>query len=486
MTAATTLVEWAHTRRRRWTDEPLPKPAVRRGREVQEVREVLETLWVPEVPAASQAAPAVSGVQEVPEVFEVLEVPPAPGVPEVWEVPGVLGVAQTPADALPAFENSEVLSLAADITPWQADASANVSDISPNLDVAPRAKWTDVLSRVNWKSFVPRVKWPAMSRARSTDAPERAGGFLSAAGAVALKTWTLVVSVLERVRPLGEPSLRWLARGAALVSATAVLMLFMVHRADLFSGFDRAALVSRFQQIDLSKIDLSSHFDRVKQKVTEATTPPAPPPPPPLPRGMGRLTISSSDDAPLVFVDGKPRGKAPVTVILVAGNHRLQLRSVKGSIEKTVRVDAGESSELDESIFPGWVAVSAAVDLTLSENGRALKKDERGWAILAPGPHEIHLDNEQLGIHETRKVVVTPGDATRLSLAPQNSTLTITTNEPAEIWIDGTSVGEAPISDAPMTLGMHDVRVRSAAHEKWLRVRVTSRPAEMKVDLTAE
>jgi hypothetical protein len=483
MTAATTLVEWAHTRRRRWTDESLPKPEVRKGREVQELREVLE---VQEVPGVLE----VPGIPEVPEVLEVLEgleILPAPGVPEVWEVPGVLGLAQTPApDALPSFENSEVLSLAADITPWHADATANVSDISASLDVAPRSKWTDVLSRVNWKSFVPRVKWPAMSRGRSTDAPERAGGFLSAAGAAARKTWTLIVSILERVRPLGEPSVRWLARGAALVSTTAVLMLLMVHRADLFSGFDGAALVSRFQQIDLSKIDLSSHLDRVKQKVTEATTPPAPPPPPPLPHGMGRLTISSSDDTPLVFVDGKPRGKAPVTVILVAGNHRLLLRSAKGSIEKTVRVDAGESSEMDESIFPGWVAVSAAVDLTLSENGRALKKDERGWAILAPGPHEIHLDNEPLGIHETRRVVVTPGDATRLSLAPQNSTLSISTNEPAEIWIDGTSVGEAPISDAPMTLGWHDVRVRSAAHEKWLRVRVTSRPAEMKVDLTAE
>jgi len=35
-------------------------------------------------------------------------------------------------------------------------------------------------------------------------------------------------------------------------------------------------------------------------------------------------------------------------------------------------------------------------------------------------------------------------------------------------------------------LGMHDVRVRSASHEKWLRVRVTTQPAQLNVDLTAE
>jgi hypothetical protein len=162
------------------------------------------------------------------------------------------------------------------------------------------------------------------------------------------------------------------------------------------------------------------------------------------------------------------------------------LRSAKGSVERTIHVDAGESSEIDESIFPGWVAVSAAVDLTLSENGRTLKRDERGWAILSPGPHDIHLDNDQLGIHETRKVVVTPGDTTRLSLAPQTSTLSIAANEPAEVWIDGTSVGEAPIAEAQLTLGMHDVRVRSAAHERWLRVRVTLHPVQLNVDMTAE
>jgi len=396
-------------------------------------------------------------------------------VPEVWEVPGILGSAQTPAPEVPAHQNAELLSLAADIEPWQPAQSAAVPDVAAN--VAPRAKW-------NWKSFVPRVA--LLSRAKSTDTTGAAGGFLGACRNAALKTWTLIVSVLERVRPLGAPSVRWLTRGAALVSTASVVMLFLVHRGDLFSGFNRDTLVNKFEQIDLSQIDLSSHLDRVKQKVTAATTRPAPPPPPPLPHGMGRLTIASSNDDPLVFVDGKQRGKAPVTVILLAGTHKLLLRSAKGSIEKTVRVDAGESSELDESIFPGWVAVAAAVDLTISENGRALKKDERGWAILSPGPHEIHLDNDQLGIHETRKVVVTPGDATRLALAPQSSTLSIATNEPAEIWVDGTSVGEAPLTEAPMALGMHDVRIRSAAHEKWLRVRVTLRPVQMNVDLTAE
>jgi hypothetical protein len=479
MTAATTLAEWAHARRRRWTDEPLARPEVRSVREVQEVREVLDTLWVPEIP-----------VSEVPEPFEI---PPAPGVREIWEASGVLGVAETPAlDDVPSFQDTEVLSLAADITPWPAADSRVAAPVPEHVDDARRAKWSDLVARLNFKSFLPRLKWPAILSRRepSTDTTERTGGVVGAGSTALQKTGRLIASALQRVRPLGEPSLRWLTRGAALVSTTSVLILVMVNRADLFSGFDRTKLVSRFQQIDLSRIDVSSQVDRVKKTVTAAAanaTRPAPPPPPrKLPPGVGELTITSSNDNPMVILDGKARGKAPVTLRLPAGTHHMLLRSTNGSIERTIRVDSGEFSEIDESIFPGWVAVSAAVDLTLRENGRTLKRDERGWAILSPGPHEIHLDNDQLGIHETRKVVITPGDATRVSLAPQTSTLTITANEPAEVWIDGTSVGEAPITDAQLTLGTHDVRLRSASHDRWKRVRVTMNPTQLNVDMTAE
>jgi len=303
----------------------------------------------------------------------------------------------------------------------------------------------------------------------------RAGGsFAATLGSYAVKAASGVgrvgVGALEDVGPWSDVALWCLTRGAALVSTASVLMLLTLHRADFMP-----------------------HWNRLTQTVAggvaaaAAATRPAPPPPPvPLPAGSGRLVIASSDGSPQVVIDGKPRGLAPVTVILPAGTHRLLVRGVKGSVERTVRLEAGETMDINEEIYPGFVAVSSAVDLTFSENGKSLKRDERGWAILPPGPHDIRLDNNQLGIHETRHVVVTPGDATRISLAPPASTLSIAANEPAEVWVDGTSLGELPVTDAPMKIGMHDVRVRSASHEKWLRVRVTTQPAQLNVDLTAE
>jgi hypothetical protein len=154
-------------------------------------------------------------------------------------------------------------------------------------------------------------------------------------------------------------------------------------------------------------------------------------------------------------------------------------------VERTITVQAAETTEVDESIFPGWVALTAQVDVSLSEGGHLLKRDERGWAILPPGPHDIHLDNNALGVHEVRHVVVTPGDTTRVSFAPHTSTISLTTNELADVWIDGKSYGQAPLVDQPIGIGVHDVRVRSAAHERWLRVRATVQPLTINVDLTA-
>lgn len=286
------------------------------------------------------------------------------------------------------------------------------------------------------------------------------------AGATGIATiaGAALVAVLDQAETLRDSWVEWLMRGAAIVSTVSVVMLLAVNRGELFA-----------------------RWDDVAGMVVAAASRPAPPPPPAgPPPGSGRMTIASTSEGALVFVDGAPHGTAPVTIDLAAGAHRVLLRSPQGSVERAVRIRSGESTEIREAIFPGWIALSTPIDLALSEAGRPLKRDERGWAILAPGPHDIQLDNRTLGVHEVRHVVVTPGDTTRLSFAPHASTLSLTTNELAEVWIDGRSFGQAPLVDQPISLGVHDVRVRGALHERWLRVRATVQPLQVNVDLTVD
>jgi hypothetical protein len=199
---------------------------------------------------------------------------------------------------------------------------------------------------------------------------------------------------------------RWMMRAAATVSVVSVVW---------FIGINRDEVATRWNRLQMALNTLQARAVAFFPRPAEPPRPSGPP------EGSGRLNVVSSSGNAQVIVDGTPAGFVPLTIDLPAGPHRVVLESLKGSIERSMKIQAGEIAQLDEAIFPGWLAVTAPVDLTLSEDGRLLQRDERGWAILAPGPHAIHLDNRDLRVHEVRHVVVKPGDTTWLSLIPRTS-----------------------------------------------------------------
>jgi hypothetical protein len=357
LAAATTLVEWAHQRRQRWTDQPLhvePRPQealeALEAHEVHEVHEVLQSpAMLTEHEPAQEFAPLPQFAEafQVPEVLEVHELYEVPEVhDEVPEIPPFLEIPQA-AEVPMHLEPAHVEPLVESRSLFQfAETRASVSE--PDGDLAERAASIGFGGRV-------------------LDVLRAGGSHTLAAGGFALKGAARVgefaSDAIEGVGPLGDVALWCLTRGAALVSTASVLMLLTLNRADLFS-----------------------RWNRLTETVAAAAAATRPQPPPPIvfPAGSGRLIITSSEDKPQVIVDGKAFGPAPVTLFLSAGAHRLLVRGPKGSVERTLHDDAGETAELNEEIYPGWVAVASAVDLTFTENGRTLKRDERGWAILPP------------------------------------------------------------------------------------------------------
>jgi hypothetical protein len=163
----------------------------------------------------------------------------------------------------------------------------------------------------------------------------------------------------------------------------------------------------------------------------------------------GRLVVTSPSSVAQVFVDGKPRGVTPLTLDgLMAGKHTVMLQNQNGSVEQTVTVGGSETAQLDQTIFPGWVSIVAPVELIISEGTRSLRLDDRSQVMLPPGPHELLLANRALG-YGTRHVDVRPGETTR-SIAPPSSKATFTATAPAEVWLDGKSVGQTPLIDLPV------------------------------------
>ena len=204
-----------------------------------------------------------------------------------------------------------------------------------------------------------------------------------------------------------------------------------------------------------------------------------------LKKPSGRLVVSSASASARVLVDGTMRGMTPLTLNdLSVGAHVVRIESPKGSVERSVTVAAGETSQVEETIFPGWLLVNAPIEITINEGTRVIRLDDRGQAMLSPGPHELRLENRTLGYQEVRQVEVRPGETARLSIVPPRSTVNITATAPADVWLDGVAVGQTPLADLPVEIGTHDVRLKSATGERRLSTVVTVNPLDLNVDFS--
>jgi PEGA domain-containing protein len=180
-------------------------------------------------------------------------------------------------------------------------------------------------------------------------------------------------------------------------------------------------------------------------------------------KGAGSVRVTTTPAGARVTVDGKPHGVTPVTVNdLSPGNHEVTLESSAGTVRRTVTVATNQTAQLEESIFSGWLAVYAPFEIVISETNRVLRPDERGQILLPPGLHDLRVSNRTLGYEGTWNVEIKPGATTNLRVTPEPSKLTVTSPEPAEVWVDGTKVGDTPLNAAPVPLGTHDVLVKRA------------------------
>ena len=200
----------------------------------------------------------------------------------------------------------------------------------------------------------------------------------------------------------------------------------------------------------------------------------------------GRLEMTSEPVGAQVILDGKARGVTPVTIEdLAPGTHQFELRSSEGSIRRSVVIKAGETAQVSESIFGGWVKVFAPFDVTIVEGARVARLEEGNQIMLPAGRHELHVVNRSLRYDTIHRVEVKPGETAIISVAPPMSTLTVNANVPAEVWIDGSRAGETPLAAQQVTVGTHDVVVRRPdGEERHSVVTVTVKPFTLDVDFS--
>ena len=266
---------------------------------------------------------------------------------------------------------------------------------------------------------------------------------------------------VRQMPALGEPIKRWAPR----VAAAAALI-------------GAAAAIAPYAMSALSNMK------------ARATAVPArkPEPAPAAPRKpMGTLSVSTTPPGAQVTVDGKPRGVTPLELTDVSpGKHEVALKSTAGSVRRTITMAAGKTVTIEEAIFAGWVAVYSPFEVTISEGGRVLRPDERNQVMVPPGVHDLRFVNNALGFDISRQIEVKPGESATVRLTPEPSKLNVTATDAADVFVDGTRVGETPLSNAPVALGTHEILVRRTADgaERRSTVTVGVAPFALHVDFS--
>jgi hypothetical protein len=269
------------------------------------------------------------------------------------------------------------------------------------------------------------------------------------------------------VRSVRNPS----GRGMAFVAAGA-LVLTVGATAKAYWG--KGAATAKAAVIALDSVVAASRA--VGQR----------PPVETIPKTTGRLTLTSEPAGAQVVFDGKPRGVTPLTIDdLAPGTHAFELQSSEGSIRRSVVIKAGETADVAESIFGGWVKVFAPFELTIREGAKVARLEEGNQILLPAGRHELHLVNRTLGYDTVHRVEVKPGETSNISVPPPSSTIAVNASAPAEVWIDGARAGETPIVGLAVAVGTHEVVVRqSSGEERRSVVTVTVKPITIDIDFS--
>jgi serine/threonine protein kinase len=209
---------------------------------------------------------------------------------------------------------------------------------------------------------------------------------------------------------------------------------------------------------------------------------------------VGQLAVQSEPAGAKVLVDGVERGVAPVTVRdLAPGDHVVELQSEGVSTRHTVNVQAGATASLLIPIVPaatagpvsGWIAVKAPFTMEIREGGRLLGSSDTDRVMMAAGRHELELVSDTLGYRATRVVQVLPGKVAAIAVDLPQGVMNLNASPWAEVWIDGTRVGETPIGNLSVAIGPHEIVFKHPQlGEKRQAVSVTlGAPIRLSVDM---
>ncbi|MGE3707378.1 MAG: PEGA domain-containing protein, partial [Vicinamibacterales bacterium] len=216
---------------------------------------------------------------------------------------------------------------------------------------------------------------------------------------------------------------------------------------------------------------------------------------------LGQLMVRTDPPGASVHVDGQVRGVTPLLVAdLPAGEHVVTLEAGARTSRQPVTIEPGVQSSLVVSlglaadagsavanagsaaantaappvtaatstaglaagsvVAPGWLAVRSPIALEVRDGDRVIGSSAERRMALPPGRYQLELSNDALAFRVTRAVQISSGQTVPLSVEVPTGLLAVNALPWADVWVDGARVGETPIGNHPLAIGVHEVLLR--------------------------
>lgn len=207
----------------------------------------------------------------------------------------------------------------------------------------------------------------------------------------------------------------------------------------------------------------------------------------------GQLVVRSDPPGAKVSVDGQSKGVSPVTVTdIEPGMHVVSLENDLGSVKENVQVEAGATASLVVPMsapkgapVSGWLTVDSPGDVQLFEGQQLLGSNKVDRIMLTVGRHDLEIVNDALGYRATRSVQINPGQATRIKVDWPTGSLALNALPWADVWVDGQRVGQTPMSNISVPIGVHDIVFRhpELGEQRFKTTVAFGAPARVSADL---
>ena len=93
--------------------------------------------------------------------------------------------------------------------------------------------------------------------------------------------------------------------------------------------------------------------------------------------------------------------------------------------------------------------------LDVASDGKSIGNTDQSRMMLPPGKHLLTFTNKELGYTGSQEVLVEPGEVKSVSVEPKGQ-VNLNALPWAEVWLDGTKLGDTPLAGTPVPIGLHE------------------------------